>query len=260
MNGPIAQAVAIVCHGNAALRHKRKTQSWPANSTAKFCDSISFVALVDDKETVVAATIDEWFARLRDWRIGRLDLRRAPLDAPLPGRIAASFAGSSDFHVCATGADGVVRRWASRWQVWDQNAPERRIWRVTYGLIGEGPVDSLRVSLGDAHSRFVTALKAAVDFAASNGQPGFAEQFRDALQTLATGERRAIWPDLVPDGVLGDEALAVLDACQTAWVFGGMGSWNDLFFEGEIGARYEEVSDRLFDALMEAIETAANSG
>lgn len=257
MNGPIEQAVAIVCHGNGALRHKRETQFWPVNSTAKFCDSISFVALVDDKEAVVAATVDEWFARLRDWHIDRLDLRRAPLDGPLPPRIAASFAGTGDFQIYATGADGIVRRWASRWQVWDQNAP--RIWRVTYGLIGEGAAESRHVSLADGHARLSAALHAASDFAASNGQLGFAEQFRDALARFDTGEGPESRPDLVPEGVLSNEAVAVLAACQTAWVFGGMGSWNDLFFDGEVGVRYEEVSDRLFEAVMDAIEAAANS-
>lgn len=208
MNGPIAQAVAIVCHGNGALRHKRRTQFWPVNSTAKFCDSISFVALVDSQETVVAASVDEWFARLRDWSIERLDLRRAPPDGPLAPRIAASFAGTGDFHICAAGADGIVRRWAARWRVWDENAP--RIWRVTYGLIGEGAAETRRVSLADARAQLAAALHAASDFAASNSQLGFAVQFRDALARFDAVEGPESRPDLVPDGVLSDEAVALL--------------------------------------------------
>jgi len=33
----------------------------------------------------------------------------------------------------------------------------------------------------------------------------------------------------------------MLDAIRSAWVFGGMGSWNDLGFEGDAEREYEEV-------------------
>jgi hypothetical protein len=51
----------------------------------------------------------------------------------------------------------------------------------------------------------------------------------------------------------------LLEACQTAWVFGGMGSWNDLWFEGEDQGIYERVSERLFEAVNAGIEQAATS-
>ncbi len=46
---------------------------------------------------------------------------------------------------------------------------------------------------------------------------------------------------------------------QKAWVFGGMGSWNDLWFEGEAQGEYDRVSDRLFQTVNEAIRAAANT-
>ena len=45
----------------------------------------------------------------------------------------------------------------------------------------------------------------------------------------------------------------MLDACQHASVFGGMGSWNDQSFAGAEGEAYERVSERLFRALNRAI-------
>ena len=65
--------------------------------------------------------------------------------------------------------------------------------------------------------------------------------------------------DLAPEGSLPPLARCLLDACQTAWVFGGMGSWNDLTFDGPDGAEYDRVSEWLFTALNEAIYTGANS-
>jgi hypothetical protein len=50
----------------------------------------------------------------------------------------------------------------------------------------------------------------------------------------------------------------MLDAAQSAWVFGGMGSWNDMSFDGEEQREYEEVSEQLFTAVNNAICVATN--
>ena len=41
-------------------------------------------------------------------------------------------------------------------------------------------------------------------------------------------------------------AAQLLGAAQSAWVFGGMGSWNDLGFEGEDQALYDRLSEELY--------------
>src|SRR5258706_16035148 len=46
-------------------------------------------------------------------------------------------------------------------------------------------------------------------------------------------------------------------AAMSAWVFGGMGLWNDLGFDGADGQEYERVSETLFTIINEAIEIAA---
>jgi hypothetical protein len=51
----------------------------------------------------------------------------------------------------------------------------------------------------------------------------------------------------------------MLKAAMSAWVFGGMGSWNDMGFPGETQKEYEQVSDKLFDLLNESMEAAATS-
>ena len=61
------------------------------------------------------------------------------------------------------------------------------------------------------------------------------------------------------DGVTPQLETCLLDACQSAWVFGGMGSWNDLGFEGPEQTEYDRVSERLFTALNETIQSAANA-
>ncbi|GAB3914442.1 hypothetical protein GCM10011575_44990 [Microlunatus endophyticus] len=49
-------------------------------------------------------------------------------------------------------------------------------------------------------------------------------------------------------------------AGSRAWVFGGMGSWNDLGFPDEgVEQDYEQLSSTLFAAVLTAITTATNS-
>ena len=59
-------------------------------------------------------------------------------------------------------------------------------------------------------------------------------------------------------GTLPDSTLAILDAAQSGWVFGGMGSWNDMAFHGEVEKEYARVSERLYSAITDAICAAAN--
>ena len=67
-------------------------------------------------------------------------------------------------------------------------------------------------------------------------------------------------PDLARGGRLPLDARQILGAAQAAWVFGGMGSWNDLGFEGHAQDEYTALSDELFSLLNQAICEAANSG
>ena len=80
----------------------------------------------------------------------------------------------------------------------------------------------------------------------------------DTIESMGNN-RYGYHQDLAPGGVLTDLASALLDACQKAWVFGGMGSWNDLGFEGDSQRDYERMSESLFGAVTRAIAGAASS-
>ena len=45
-----------------------------------------------------------------------------------------------------------------------------------------------------------------------------------------------------------------------AWVFGGMGSWNDVYFDDrEARTEYEAISRHLYSALLTALLASVNS-
>ena len=51
----------------------------------------------------------------------------------------------------------------------------------------------------------------------------------------------------------------LLDPVAVTWVFGAMGSWNDIGVEDALKARYDATSEVLFQALSRAVCVAANS-
>ena len=109
-------------------------------------------------------------------------------------------------------------------------------------------------------ARLTEALRDIHSFARKHDDGGFTKTFATALDTLESGGRelRAYHKDLAPDGCLSHGAQTLLHACQEAWVFGGMGSWNDIGFSGEDEKEYHRVSEQLFQTVNEAICTAAN--
>ena len=263
MNGPIAQCVALVCHGNAFLAGIR-TAFFPANSTCRYCDRVEFVASAPDGEAApVADTPDAWFAYLAREGVSGLLLARAPCNRPLaPDRMSAGFVGGGEvWAIEALRVGGQCDSWYDRWHVWNRAAPERRIWRVAYlRSEGPGPSSAVREELAAVRDELETALAEIHDFARRHECSGFIESFADGLGALrgTPGAKHGYHKDLAPEGVVGADARAILDACQHASVFGGMGSWNDMSFDGAESEAYDRVSERLFRAVNRAIAAAAN--
>ena len=53
------------------------------------------------------------------------------------------------------------------------------------------------------------------------------------------------------------EARQLLATASHAWVFGGMGSWNDVALTDD--ERYKPVTAELFEAVLEAVVAATNA-
>lgn len=267
MVGTLAQMVALVCHGNAAIAGMEIPQLFPGNSTMRFCESITFVsdrpALGKGQETItVAGTPDQWIGNQLKERVLRLRLRQQPRNNSRSAdrRSAGFVAGGRLWVIEAIGRDSKSDYWLSQWEIGNREAPGRKIWRVTYrqcefiniGSLAFRPLDTiageLRAALAD-----IRAFSERLDC------DGFTECFAQATRALDDPEADFGNKDLYPIGLLAPAARSLLNAATPAWVFGGMGSWNDIGFPGQDREEYIRVSDRLFNLLNEAIEAAASS-
>jgi len=269
MTGTIAQLVALTCYGNAYLAGQTTPQFYFTNSTFQFCERVTFVTLGKTlfgkpKETEVAHDPDAWLAYLKGRGANGFRLSLTPQNKPgISDRTSSGFVGGGgDWTIEVILPKGECELWMARWDVGDQKAPDKRIWRVTYGRVSTGTtVVSPAPDLTNAMRELGKSLKEVRSFAVQHKLEGFTKWFDDALDTIESkGERRhGYHQDLAPKGLLSAEAGTLLDACQKAWVFGGMGSWNDMRFDGEEQKTYDLVSEHLFHAVNNAIAQAATS-
>jgi hypothetical protein len=103
------------------------------------------------------------------------------------------------------------------------------------------------------------ALEGVTGFASAQEMTGWAEHFESVRMILHGGEPQE-------DGLaaaLGRQALPerrvrLAIAALRADVFGGMGSWNDMAFEGAVDAEYQRVSEELFQQLRPSLLAAIN--
>jgi hypothetical protein len=268
MNGPLAQIVALTCYGNASLQGAEVGEFFSKNSTCVFCDRVAFVAversfLGKPKEKEVAKTPEAWFTFLRSSGALGVRLSRTPQNIPrISDRMSAGLVGGGGtWSMEVLLPNNRSQFWIARWEVWNQDAPEQRIWRVTYGRVSErATIQPKAPDLKSTAGALAESLRDIHAFSTEQHLEGFTQCFADALDTLESGGKNlhGYHKDLAPANHLPVPAKSILDACQVAWVFGGMGSWNDMGFDGDDQKNYERVSEQLFRVVNRAISEAAN--
>lgn len=265
MNGELAQAVCLAGHGSSWLAGTGDSVP-PAldqeNTTFQFVGSLQFhLQAGPTLGESTATTVRDWLLQLRDRGVDRIWLwvpEPKPVTTsgpPMEEHMMAGFANAGRWGLVATG-ERHAEVWRPFWQVGDREAPESRIWSVRYEGSSTGPVSPPHVDLDRATTRLTAALEAALAFAERHALRTWAGWFERAL---AVSDEIPFYPDLLPPGY-SHEARRLAAMGAQAWVFGGMGSWNDLGFEDEsAAAEYEAVSRNLYNAVLVGVEASVDS-
>lgn len=199
-----------------------------------------------------------WFERLE--AVGAVALRMPPSAAGSP--TLAAFAGGAGAEVIAGTRDGTLVTWRLEEQlhpdrlrpgedppdpppptwryVWHQSPPER----------GELPAEP---DVEAASARLDAALDRAVAFTDAHG-------LEDPWGSIFRGARRVTGDPSLP-APYGPRGRTLFGRARAAWVFGGMGSWNDLGFAGDTpeAREYAELTDELYAAVVAGAATAVSA-
>jgi hypothetical protein len=85
-------------------------------------------------------------------------------------------------------------------------------------------------------------------------------RFDRARAAAVSAERYPGDLDALPEVAYSPQSRRLLTIAARAWVFGGMGSWNDLSFEDrDAQGRYEKVSEDLYRSVLAALVAATNA-
>ena len=267
MNGELAQIVALVVQGNIYLGASAPApELLPSHSAFQFVWDVVFVrtrrrfGLFPSSITAARGTGD-WFADLRQRKAQRLHVWTGiAASRGLPAHIAAAFAGGNSWAV-QVDLPGLCEAWVPSWKVTRDHDSEQRIWSVTYqGTRLERPLVNAEEPVQRAAEALSRALSRARQLASKAGFHNWVEWFRDAEHALSDPSPEIPYhPDLLPPQTSPD-VRRLLAGASKAWVFGGMGSWNDLYFEDPREQQhYEQVSQGLYVAVLGATRAAANS-
>jgi hypothetical protein len=268
MVGTLAQLITLVSYGNAFLRGYEDGSFYPKNSTFQFCNTVEFLLLNPSKsgftEELEADSPTKWLKILKVKNCVRLKLsHRVTPNPQAPDHQLVAFVGGGGQWLVESVYKIDSDYWEARWRVSDQNAPERKIWHVSYGAVARSTKRSAdrTQNLADVRRRFEQILLKIHEFALKHKIENFAALFKSGIDSLNSSKipEKIYHNDLVPPAWYSPDAERILTAACNAWVFGGMGSWNDLSFEGNENKLYEDLSAQLYSIINESIEAAVNS-
>lgn len=267
MNGEVAQLCALCCHANAYLGGSDFPSNLNENGNFEFCATVEFTYerkrfLWGQSTKSVAKSPIDWLRWLksekyrRSWLtvMSRSDFFRTS-DNSNDYETSAFVGGGSVWIITTQTLYGKSFSWVPNWRHQKLDPPASKRWKVEYKAINDGR----DFEIPDIPAATESLSRALIDiqkFAADLEMSSWASLFERALDCLVGIESELYHDDLSPDGTLTDEERRLLHACQKSWVFGGMGSWNDLYIEHP---DYPTVTEALFAAVNAGIVAAVNS-
>lgn len=270
MNADLAQTIALTAYGNAFLNGSKYAQPpelSQTNSTFQLVSSVRFVreevkSGTGKREIDVARNTAGWFEDLRARKATRLWLIIFEVQhTHVPPNIAVALSGFSGWAMQVDMESG-YEFWVPHWESAQQNAQHRRVWDVRYrGIFSNTSGDSAHLDVSHSISDLRGALEAAEQFARKAYVDFWADWFTNALSQLDSVE--PIPPfhvSILPKMGYNLRARQLMAAAVQSFVFGGMGSWNDLSFsDEELQYEYVQVTRNLYKAVMGAFVAATNA-
>jgi len=268
MNLELAQLISIVSYGNSYLNSttEKAPPELSQNQSTFYCVScVEFVMRNGPKDVPKDVPISKgtlgWFQHLKDNGVKRLHLINVDWSQERPGlpdRCAAFFLGSGNWAILTNGYDGQFV-WLPEWKVLKRPKKDGKDSSVMYrGVRLDDEVPTPKETVAGAENALRKALEDIRDFASTELKGmQWHKCFQMALDILDQDEPDLKnFGDMVPDS-LALKAKRLIMASEQAWVFGGMGSWNDVGLDGD--PVYTKVSNALYKAVCNALGTAATA-
>jgi len=263
MNGELAQIIALVGYGNLFLSGGNVDLS--ANSTFQYVSSVKFARYKSnqDKQGVeIANSVSNWLSYLHSNKVTRLwNIAFSWQRNDLPEHTADAFSGGVP-RAIQTDLPNGFELWYPQWKTGGQD--KKKPWLIEYRSLMFPNSHALPIQkLGVVKNQLKQAVSQAETFARHPdvNAINWAGWFAKSLELLdSSSPIPPFHPDMIPSSGFTLEARQILASAVQSYVFGGMGSWNDMGFQkSEIHKEYERVTKELYEAVKLSIVMASNS-
>lgn len=265
MQLPILRALALVAVGNAALAGRDASGFWPGDPIFKYTKSLDFMTPRESGPLARAAAGPiSWFGKLQKRECRGLRLHTSPMRQDqklghIDERLLVGMVGGGPRWLIEAVYADHSELWEGFDRVGDQKAPDKKIWLTAYVLLGDAEsAHHIDADVAAASVDLRDALLAIEDLARQIPGAPFADAFVAARAAL-DGQDSSYPVEFLRFTELTPAAANMLKAAGRSWVFGAMGSWNDVAVGADLKPRYEEASKALFAALQRAVLVVANS-
>jgi len=255
----------MVAVGNAALRGRDVSGFWPNDPMFRFTASLDFMTPRENGNLArAAAGPQEWFGKLAQRGCNGLRLHSAPMreDSKLgkiPEHALVGMVGGGPRWLIEPVYGDHSELWEGFDRIGDKDAADKKTWLTAYVLIGEAQsAPKVDADLRGARLDLQAALASIEKVSRAMPNAPFVDAFVGARAAL-DGKGGAPPPEFVRFTAMKPDAVRLLQAAGGAWVFGAMGSWNDLAPDASLRARYQQTSKDLFAALQRAVLVVGNS-
>lgn len=272
MQTELAQIISLTSYGNEFIKTGQLPQNYFPDSTLfQHCNSVDFRDFKKSffsskpKENISAKNPLDWFQLLKKEGCVRFRLyyKQAEKSEFGPEYMLAGFAGGAGTWLIETNFGNYSHYWQKRWQVTNKDAADNKIWGVNYARTVEkfAPTNQ-QVDIQETKSKFTQTIKELIEFCVERDLKNWLETFEKANKILSdpTPNKLYYHQDLIVTENYSLTAQQLLFAAGTAWVFGGMGWWNDMGFDdNEAQEKYLRLSQQLYEQLLQSILATTNS-
>jgi hypothetical protein len=272
MQTELAQIISLTSFGNEFIKNGQVAGNYfPDNTVFQHCNKVDFrdfkKSFFSSKraEKISANNPIEWFKLLKHEGCVQLRLYYTPSNDKTfgPEYNLAGFSGGAGTWLIETNFGDYSHYWQKRWQVTKKNAVDNKIWEVNYARVVEKikPTNQ-QLEFNEIRTQFGHTLKSLIAFCVLQGLNEWLKTFEKADKILEDPIPNKLYyhNDLIVAKNYSLVSQQLLFSAAASFVFGGMGSWNDMGFDDkEVQEKYLQLSQQLYAQILQSILATANS-
>ena len=272
MVGTLAQLLSLVSFGNEYIfTGKLEADYYPQNSVFQYCKQVNFKTVklrlfAKNKDMIAGNDPLEWFQFLKQHSCRELKAyyQHSKQQEGFKDHFLAGFIGGGGQWFIEAVYKDYSDFWYAHWNVGNKDDPDNKIWLVSYEAVArKNETKNIQFLLNKSWETLENKLKGLELFARENNLDSWAEWFSEAIKTLNSNTpcEGFYHPDMILLKNYSLQAQQLIYGAGKSWVFGGMGSWNDLGgFDGkEKQDKYNKLTEELYEAVIIAFLAGINS-